>query len=112
MEQHSSVPVKLYSQKEWWANFGAQAGLPAIAFKQRIILQFNIFYGILALIGICLGQLATNLFDDYIDYKKLEKLGTLNNQTKSKCKYIKDGLATLNDVLIVVIIYCSIATII
>ena len=47
MEQHSSVPVKLYSQKEWWANFGAQAGLPAIAFKQRIILQFNIFYGIL-----------------------------------------------------------------
>jgi len=70
----------------------------------------NWFYGILALIGICLGQLATNLFDDYLDYKKLEQLGTLENQTKAKCKYIKNGDATLSDVLKVVIIYCSIAT--
>ena len=72
----------------------------------------NWFYGILALAGICLGQLATNLFDDYIDYKKLKELGTLENQTKAKCKYIKEGYATLSDVLKVVIIYCSIATLI
>ncbi len=70
----------------------------------------NVFYGILALIGICLGQLATNLFDDYVDFKKLEQLGTLENQTKAKCKYIKNGEASLSDVLRVVIIYCAIAT--
>ena len=72
----------------------------------------NLFYGILALIGICLGQLATNLFDDYIDYTKLQELGTLENQTKAKCKYLKNGEATLSDVLRVVIIYCAIATMI
>ena len=70
----------------------------------------NIFYGILALIGICCGQLATNLFDDYVDYKELLKKGTLNKQTKSKCKYITNGQATLNQVLLVVCIYCLIAS--
>ena len=57
----------------------------------------NVFYGFLTLIGICCGQLATNLFDDYVDYKKLVKLGTLEHQTKSKCAYITNGEATLND---------------
>lgn len=69
----------------------------------------NVFYGFLTLIGICCGQLATNLFDDYVDYKKLVKLGTLEHQTKSKCAYITNGEATLNDVLKVVCLYCAIA---
>lgn len=81
-----------------------------VAFVFAITNGGDWFYGLLALIGICLGQLATNLFDDYVDYKKLEKSGTLNDQTKSKCRYIKNGEATLNDVLRVVIIYCAIAT--
>lgn len=72
----------------------------------------NIFYGILALVGICCGQLATNLFDDYVDYKKLVKLGTLEYQTKSKCAYITNGQASLNDVLKVVCLYCFIACLI
>ena len=72
----------------------------------------NIFNGILALIGICLGQLATNLFDDFVDYRELLKKGTLNQQTKSKCKYITEGKATLNQVLLVVCTYCFIACLI
>lgn len=40
MEQHGSVPIKLYSQKRW-ASFGPQAGLLAFAFKQQIILYGN-----------------------------------------------------------------------
>ncbi len=84
----------------------------AVAFVFALTNGGNLFYGCLALIGICFGQLATNLFDDYVDYKKLEKMGTLNEQTKSKCKYIKNGEATLEQVLKVVVIYCSIATII
>ncbi len=69
----------------------------------------NVLNGILALIGICFGQLATNLFDDYVDYKELQKKGTLKQQTESKCKYITNGQATLNQVLGVVCIYCLIA---
>lgn len=66
----------------------------------------NILNGIVALVGISCCQLATNLFDDYLDYKNLPP----NSQT-AKCSYIKKGEATLNDVLKVVIIYLSIACI-
>lgn len=64
----------------------------------------NILNGIVALIGISFAHLATNLFDDYVDYKKLT-----DNSQKCKCAYIKEGKATLKDVLVVVIIYCAIA---
>lgn len=60
--------------------------------------------GIIALIGISCAHLATNLFDDYMDYKKLN-----DDCQKCKCAYIKEGKADLNDVLTVVAIYCSIA---
>lgn len=61
----------------------------------------NLINGLVALVGISFGQLATNLFDDYVDYKKLT-----DNSQLCKCAYIKNGDATLNDVLRVVIIYC------
>lgn len=64
----------------------------------------NIINGIAALIGISFAHLATNLFDDYIDYKNLT-----DNSQKCKCAYIKEGKASLNDVLKVVVIYCFIA---
>lgn len=64
----------------------------------------NIINGIVALIGISFAHLATNLFDDYIDYKNLT-----DNSQKCKCAYIKEGKASLNDVLKVVVIYCFIA---
>ena len=64
----------------------------------------NILNGLVALIGISCAHLATNLFDDYVDYKKLT-----DNSQKCKCAYIKEGKATLKDVLVVVIIYCAIA---
>ena len=66
----------------------------------------DILNGIIALIGISFAHLATNLFDDYVDYKKLT-----DNSQRCKCAYIKDGKASLNDVLKVVIIYCVIACI-
>lgn len=66
----------------------------------------NILNGIIALIGIVSAHLATNLFDDYVDYKVLPE-----NSQRCKCAYIKDGKATLNSVLKVVIIYLLIASI-
>lgn len=66
----------------------------------------NILNGIIALIGIVSAHLATNLFDDYVDYKVLPE-----NSQRCKCAYIKDGKATLNSVLKIVIIYLLIASI-
>lgn len=64
----------------------------------------NIINGITALIGISFAQLATNLFDDYMDYKNLPP-----NSQQAKCSYIKECKATLNDILKVVIIYLGIS---
>lgn len=64
----------------------------------------NMVNGLIALVGISCGQLATNLFDDYVDYKNLT-----NNSQQCKCAYIKEGYASLKDVLRVVIIYLTIA---
>lgn len=63
--------------------------------------------GVLALFGIACAHLATNLFDDYLDYNALD-----NNCQKCKCLYIKEGKASVQDVLRVVITYLSIAFII
>ena len=75
-----------------------------VIFVYSLKLGGNILNGIVALIGISCAHLATNLFDDYVDYKKLT-----DNSQKCKCAYIKEGKATLKDVLVVVIIYCAIA---
>ncbi len=78
-----------------------------VIFVYSLKFNGNVLNGLLALIGVSFGQLATNLFDDYVDYKKIT-----DNAQKCKCAYIKEGKATLNDVLKVVIIYCVIASIV
>ena len=75
-----------------------------VVFVYAIKHDGNIFNGIIALIGIACAHLATNLFDDYVDYKSLPE-----NSQKCKCAYIKEGKATLRNVLQVVMIYFSIA---
>ena len=75
-----------------------------VIFVYSLKLGGNVLNGLVALIGISCAHLATNLFDDYVDYKKLT-----DNSQKCKCAYIKEGKATLKDVLVVVIIYCVIA---
>lgn len=75
-----------------------------IIFVYSLKLGGNVLNGILALVGISFAHLATNLFDDYVDYKNLPE-----NSQKCKCAYIKDGSATISDVLKVVLIYLVIA---
>lgn len=75
-----------------------------IIFVYSLKLGGNVLNGILALVGISFAHLATNLFDDYVDYKNLPE-----NSQKCKCAYIKDGSATISDVLKVVIAYLVIA---
>lgn len=75
-----------------------------IIFVYSLKLGGNVLNGVLALVGISFAHLATNLFDDYVDYKNLPE-----NSQKCKCAYIKDGSATISDVLKVALIYLVIA---
>ena len=98
--------------KIWfWLKNSRLFSLPMTVLSWLIVFLYTIggdtLNGFLALLGISCAHLGTNLFDDYVDYKKIN-----DNCQKSKCAYIKNGLATIEDVLKVVIIYFSIASII
>lgn len=94
----------------FWLKNSRIFSLPMTVFSWLVVFAYaikhdgNIFNGIIALIGIACAHLATNLFDDYVDYKSLPE-----NSQKCKCAYIKEEKATLRNVLQVVMIYFSIA---
>lgn len=75
-------------------------------------------YGLLALIGVCFAHLATNLLDDYFDYKSLikqvnfDKQAYVKNSQKTKCRYLITGLITVQDILLLSLLYLSIAGVI
>ncbi len=98
----------------FWLNNSRLFSLPMTILSWFVVfvyaLQYhgNIINGILALIGISFAHLATNLFDDYIDYQTTD----LNNVQLCKCHYIRNKETTLNEVLKVVIIYLILATVI
>lgn len=76
---------------------------------------FNIWLGLLAVIGVMAGHLGMNLFDDYFDYKVKESgyRDTLNRKgfraRISKCDYLTSGQATMKQLLTVCIIFGVIA---
>lgn len=96
----------------FWLNNSRLFSLPMTILSWAIIFIYaikdngNILNGILALIGISFAHLATNLLDDYIDYKKADH----SNFQLCKCAYLKENKATLNELLLVIIIYLFIAT--
>lgn len=102
----------------FWLNCSRLFSLPMTVMSWLVVFIYgymdggNILAGIIALIGISFAHLATNLFDDYIDYKMLSKDEKLYMSAhKEKCKYLKDGTVTTSDMLKVVTVYCGIALI-
>lgn len=70
----------------------------------------NAVLGLISLIGICLVHLATNLADDYFDYKVIVENDEFRNTIKSfKCAYLKSGEATIKDLKNAIIIFLAIA---
>lgn len=109
----------MFERVLFWLNNSRLFSVPMTIMSWLVIFLYsvlrggNITNGLLALIGILFAHLATNLFDDYVDYINLSKHEAFrNNESKSKCKYLQSGEATLSELLKVVIIYCVIAFII
>lgn len=103
----------------FWLNNARLFSLPMTVMSWIIIFVYSLkeggsaINGVLALIGIAFAHLATNLFDDYIDYKTLStNKEFMENTVKSKCSYIKDGKATPKDLFKVVMIFCGISFVI
>ncbi|MDR2056851.1 MAG: prenyltransferase [Dysgonamonadaceae bacterium] len=94
-----------------------QSFLPAIlafclAFPEK---NFSIYLGIIAVIGVVVGHLCMNLFDDYFDYRVkgaefrevLAKKGLRSRI--AKCAYITSGEASLKQLLIACFVFGAIA---
>lgn len=75
----------------------------------------NLWYGIIALLGIVCAHLGANLFDDIIDYKKYLKNKKNNNSInlkKNKCRLFINKKITIPKALFVSFLLFGIATII
>lgn len=73
----------------------------------------NIWLGLLAGIGIELAHLATNLVDDYLDYKIICRDKNFHNTVqKGKCRLICQGIISHRQIGIAIIILCTIAALI
>ena len=76
---------------------------------------FNIWLGILAVLGVVAGHLGMNLFDDYFDYRVKESgyRDTLNRKgfraRISKCHYLTSGEASLRQLLVACFTFGTIA---
>lgn len=90
----------------FWLNNSRLFSLPMTVMSWLAVFLFalkqggNIINGFVALMGIGAAHLATNLFDDYVDYKKLSASPCgFEGAPASKCSYIRCGDATINELL-------------
>ncbi len=110
---------KVFERFLFWIDCSRAFALPMtvmswlVAFLWGIKYNGDIFNGLLALVGIIFAHLATNLIDDYCDYKILckdEKY--IQSAQKCKCAHIFENRVTPQQIFRMVIIYCAIAAII
>ena len=104
---------------KFWLNNARVYSLPITLLNCLVIFIFalkqngNPYLGLLAILGSGLVHMATNLIDDYFDYKILAKDEKfINSAQNCKCLYLKNGQATLNDLKIAILTFLGIAAII
>ena len=62
----------------------------------------NFCRGLISYFGIAIIHLATNLTDDYFDYKRLS-LSNFSEAKSTKCKYLRSGSASLKELKMVIV---------
>lgn len=110
--------MNIINSVKFWINNARPYSIPMTFLSWLVIFCYsakhggNIICGLIALAGISLVHLATNLSDDYFDYKRLscdEKF--LNNSKEIKCRYLRNGQATVKDLRNVIIMMLFVASI-
>lgn len=93
--------MKLFSKIKFWYGNSRPYTVPITAMCWFVAFMYsfcdggNPFWGLIAYFGIAILHLATNLSDDYFDYKRLGDF--TNNEKSIKCKYLRNGSATINE---------------
>ncbi|MCM1339890.1 MAG: prenyltransferase [Muribaculaceae bacterium] len=99
----------------FWLNCARVYSLPITVLNWLVIFIYslkqggNCILGILALVGISFVHMATNLADDYFDYKNENYMATSQN---CKCAYLKNKSVTVEELKQTIIIFLGIAAII
>ena len=111
--------MKILNKILFWLNCARVYSLPITVLNWFVIFVYtlkhnsNVILGILALAGISLVHMATNLIDDYFDYKILIKdENFLNSAQNCKCLYLKNKQATVDELKYAIITFLALAGII
>lgn len=116
--------MKIFSEIWFWLKAARVHTMPMSFMSWLVVFLVaakqggNIFFGILALLGVMSAHLGVNLIDDYFDYKR--EVGTIKSSDekksikmqKGKCAYLINGETTLNKVLFVCFVYFGLAALI
>ncbi len=101
--------------KFWYAN-SRPYSIPITFLSWLVIFCYslkhggNILCGLIALVGVSLVHLATNLSDDYFDFKRLQcDRKYLDNSKEIKCRYLRSGQATIDDLRNVILLMLFVA---
>ena len=103
----------------FWLNCARVYSLPITVLNWIVIFTYAIKHsgskllGLIALVGISLVHMATNLIDDYFDYKILIKdEDFIKSAQNCKCAYLKTGQATVKELRNTILIFLFIAAVI
>ena len=102
--------MNLISKLKFWYVNSRPYSIPITFISWLVIFLYSakmggaIINGLIALIGISLLHLATNLSDDYFDYKRLSADNSfVDNSKEIKCRYLRSGEASISDLRNVII---------
>ena len=106
--------INIFHKIEFWFNNSRPYTIPITLLNWAVIFLYsigaggNILRGLVAYLGIFLVHLVTNLTDDYFDYIRLSKNDEFISKAKdSKCKYLKNGSASLSELKnVIFIVFC------
>lgn len=113
------IIVNFLKKIAFWLNCARVYTLPITVLNWLVVFVYaikhngNTILGLLALVGISLAHMATNLLDDYFDYKILSKDEKfLNTAQNCKCWYLKNNHATEKQLLQTIITFLVCAALI
>ena len=106
--------MELFNNIKFWFSNARPYTIPITSLSFLVIFIYslscggNIIRGFIAYIGVSIVHLATNLCDDYFDYKSLIKNSEFYAKD-CKCMYLRNGSATINDLrnVIVIMMLCA-----